>query len=396
MKDVNNYFDLIFNLNNPLFYAIIITVLLIFIFYSFYRYIILPLNKKYLLEKRENELKQIKLMALFAELSPDPIIRINELGKIIHSNKAAEVLKNSNELIGRTIIDLIPEFDISIKESIIKEKEISFSYNINERHYQIFFRGNVNLNIAQLYFHDITERKEYEKKLKTSQKKLKALTSHLVNLLEEERNRIARELHDGIGQNLLFLKMKLNKIKSNIEDEKLKKEFADVSVHFDSTIKDLKDVIYELKPKILDEMGLKPALTLLCQKISAESNIEGKINFMGFDERLEPKFELIIYRIIQEILNNIVKHSKANQFIIQLLEQTTKYRIVVSDDGIGFNPKEIWNIKNNNMGFGILNMKERIENLNGFLKIESSPDFGTTLIFEFPRKAVNWKKSITK
>jgi len=343
------------------------------------------LNKKHILEKKELELKQVRLLALFADLDPDPVIRINSKGELIYLNEAAKLQKDFVELNNENLFQLLPELKMNLSKWIEHNELVSQESYFKGRYYIISIRGNSNMEIAQIYFHNISKRKIFEDKLKKTSNRLRKLSIHLNNKLEEERNRIARELHDGIGQNMLFVKLKLQKYLDSKNDEIKSDEARIIEDLFDGTIKDLKRVIYDLKPKILDEVGLEPALNYLCKSVSSESGIDGTIDITGLKERLNPKLEIYIYRIIQEAINNIIKHSQAKNFNIQLIESYANVKIMVSDDGIGFNIKSTENKANGKTGYGLFNLKERVENLGGKTKIDSSLNNGTILYIQLPK-----------
>ncbi len=385
-NDISLFKDLLLNPNNPVFYSVAFTVVIFAVVIIFIKYIIYPLNKKHLLEKQELELKQVRLLALFADLDPDPVIRINNKGELIYLNKAAAQQIDFSELDNENLLQLLPELKKNLSLWIENNELVSQETYFKGRYYLISIRGNSNLGIAQIYFHNISKRKIFEDKLKVTSNRLKKLSIHLNNKLEEERNRIARELHDGIGQNMLFVKLKMQKFLDLKKDESINGEVQIIEELFDGTIKDLKRVIYNLKPKILEEVGLEPALNYLCKSVSLESGIESTMDITGLKERLTPKLELYIYRIIQEAINNIVKHSHAKNFNIQLVETTSNIKIIVSDDGIGFNLKSTKDKTNGNIGYGLFNLKERVENLGGKTKIDSSLNNGTILYIQFPKE----------
>jgi signal transduction histidine kinase len=380
------FLDVLFDFNNPIYYSILATVFIIVLVYFFYYYIIFPLNKKHILEKKELELKQVRLMALFADLDPDPVLRVDNTGTIIFTNNAAKDLPEFSNVQGHNISELLPELNVTIPDIIKSNSNQIHSTYINQKYYMITLRGNLFLNIAQIYLHDISVRKKFENRLKYSRKKLKYLSHHLINVIEEERQRIASELHDSIGQNMLFLKMKLQNMDIPVLNEGNSEEYDSLISLFESTIKDLRSVIYDLRPKILEEMGLAPALLYLCERVSAESKIEGKVDVTGFETRFDQKKEVTLYRVVQEALNNIIKHSGAQHFNIQLVKGAKVVRIIVSDDGKGFDSEKYSRISSmpETGGYGLLNMRERVSNLNGIFKIDSSKNAGTIIITEIP------------
>ncbi len=383
-EDPQEYLKLIFDLGNPVYYSVFLTVTLFVLTFLFYKYIITPIREKHLIEKKELELKNIKLMALFAELDPNPLIRIDSGGIIIHTNDAAKELTKDSSIEGKKIMDVLHSIDFNMKDYIEKDESAIIYQVINDKFYSIVFRGISYLNIAQIYFDDLTDRKRFEEELQSSRKKLRELSEHLRDTLEDERQRIARELHDSIGQNLYLIRLKLQGDSEsngrNLSNDDLETLLNSVEI----SINELKEIIFNLKPKILEEMGLGISLKMLTQKISKETGIFGTVDFYGADERFDKKLELTSYRLAQEALSNIVKHSKAKEFNIQIVNKSDSIKLIISDDGVGFDLNR--NPKNKQYsGFGLLNMQERINTYNGKLKIDSSYENGTVIIAEIPK-----------
>ncbi|HSP88677.1 MAG TPA: sensor histidine kinase [Ignavibacteriaceae bacterium] len=378
--EVQEYLRLLLDLKNPIYFSLFLTLTLLFLIILIHKYIISPLRKKHFLEKKELELKNIKLMALFAELDPNPLIRVDENGVIIHTNDAAKVLGNNISIDGKNISDILTSINFSLAELIKKDQSILLNEKINNRFYSIHFKGISYLNIAQIYFDDLTESKTFEEELQLSRKQLRELSVHLRDTLEDERQRISRELHDSIGQNLHLVRLKLQ----NSSSANSSKDRDALLNSIEVSINELKEIIYNLKPKILEEMGIGAALKMLIQKISEETGIFGSIDISGNEERYDPKLELTLYRLIQETVSNIIKHSRAKEFNIQLINNKDSLRLLISDDGIGFDIHNISN-KKYSSGFGLLNMQERVNTYNGKLKIDSTPGSGTITIIEIPK-----------
>lgn len=379
MPTLKDYLHALGNVENPVYIAIFLIVVLIVLIYFIFRYVIQPLRVSHYYEKKELELKNARLMALFTELDPDPVLRINEKGVIIYSNNSSKKISPNINLVDRSIKEILPDLKLDIDSFIKKDGTMNFSMSINDKHYAILIRGTSYLNIAQIYFRDISERVNFEIRLRDSEKKYKELSGHLQDKLEEERIRIARELHDSIGQNLLLLKLHMQGM-----FEENHKEMNSILTTIESTLVELRSIIQDLKPQVLDELGLNAALNLLCEKVSKDSDISGSIDIIGLNERLDQKIEITIFRTVQEILNNIVKHSRAKEFNIQLIDNPKYLRLLVSDDGIGMDYPEIMH-GSNSKGFGLLNIKERVENINGKLKIDSSSNNGTLVVVEIPK-----------
>jgi signal transduction histidine kinase len=381
-SELQQYMDLLFDFKNPIFLLMLLIFAIIGIIIIFFRQIFIPEKEKFTLEKKELEIRNVKLMALFAELDPDPVIRLNKEGYIISSNKAAQ---SSFSVNGKSkISETIPAIDLDIVGAIEGDQTHHFEFGINDKYYSVFFKGISMLDIGQIYFRDITERKQLEDRSRDYQEKLKEFSINLQNRIEDEKHRIARELHDGIGQSLMLHKLNLQQfLKKNIPNAE-KTDISRVLDFLDMTIRDLKSISADLKPHILDDIGIIPAISSLCNKINTEAGIQGKVEVLGVIRRFQDRVEVYLYRIIQEALSNIVKHSKASEFTVQIIFDDDYLRVIISDNGAGFDPQTAMHSKRGLSGMGLMNMQERCESLSGKFLIDSSKEFGTTLILDIP------------
>lgn len=367
------FYEIMSSWGNPALIILFITGTIIVLLYFTNRYIIKPLEQKHIQEKKEIELKNSKMMAMFAELDPDPVLRVDYEGKVnFYNNSAYSLLKLET---GSSVPSSI--FNISLDEirrKIDTNESHTFSFSFNGVHYNVLLKGNSELKIAQFYLRNISD-------IKNLEIKLKQLYSYLQNQIDEERFRIAHELHDGVVQDLYFIQLGLRKI-SDESAEDLTAILQPLKAQLENATEELRRIIYDLKPKILDEMGLEPALKTLCKNISEESGILGSIQIIGLNQRLEKKLEIYFYRLIQEALTNIVKHSGATEFSVILVRDKNILRTIITDNGCGIIDNKT--IEKKGSGFGLLNMKERTEGFGGKLKIDSSESEGTTIIAEVP------------
>lgn len=205
---------------------------------------------------------------------------------------------------------------------------------------------------------------------------------------EEERKRIARELHDGIGQMLTALKFNIQNIsgtKSKKEQEKLK----EINELIRQTITETRRVSFNLMPSVLSDFGLISALKILCEEVTSHSGIPVKFEVYGAYRRLDRASEVSLYRIIQEAINNALKYAKASYIDIRLFPGEEKTEVFVIDDGAGFDfIKVLSNIKLkkrlHGVGNGIANMQERTSLINGEFNIDSAPGEGTIVHIQVP------------
>jgi signal transduction histidine kinase len=376
-REIDYYLNLIRNPDNPTYYSIIFIIIIYILLIVINKYVFKPLKKKHLLEKKELENDNIKMLEIFAEYDPNPIIRIDENGGILKLNRSARELFNQTDENHKNIKDILPEMNINFKEEIYRNANVQIDTTFRDRHFSLNFYGIKSLNRAQIYFMDLTERANQEKETKESEKKFRSLSFYLQDYLETERQRIGLELHDNIGQNLFLLKMKFDDASKNYEE--FKDNYNAIVESLNSTIYDLRNIMYDLKPKNLEDLGLDFAVRKLSEHISKSSRKNGNVEIMGTPKRLDKEIELYLYRIIQECLSNIIRHSKATEYKIQLLYSDKDLKIYISDNGIGFKPDKVDKEKN----YGLLNMSERIKALNGTMKINSSSE-GTLLLFEIP------------
>ncbi|MGE5432773.1 MAG: ATP-binding protein [Syntrophomonadaceae bacterium] len=381
VDELKEYFNVFKDFHNPVYSSILVSLIIMVVLYITMRSIVLPQRVKHSLEKKNLNLQNTRLMALFADLDPDPIIRVNSSGSIIFLNPAA-YSTGFEEFMGKIVTEVFPSLALEWNNFIAHNGVISSYDCFQGRHYAIHINGINYLNIAQVYMHDVTEMKLNQEALEKSESELRNFSRYLQIKIEEERQRISRELHDGIGQNLIILKMNLQKSLSELTGRDDSSVYLSNARIIEQAITDLKSIAYVLKPRVLEEIGLVPALISLVSTIQKQSSIHGAIDFINLKERLEHDLETSIYRITQEGLSNIVKYSNAEEFNIQLINKNDSVRLIISDNGNGFD------IDKCNKGMGIKNMKERAESHNGSFRISSSEEDGTVLVADFSKEGV--------
>jgi signal transduction histidine kinase len=201
----------------------------------------------------------------------------------------------------------------------------------------------------------------------------------IVDAQELERRRLARELHDETGQALSSILLGLKALEEKVEGEAALTAVSDVRELVVATLHDVRRLAIELRPKVLDDFGLVPALDRLTETFGAQTGIGIRFQSSLADERLPPEVETALFRIVQESLTNIVKHSRARNISIVLARKPGAVVAVIEDDGQGFDPGSV-----RDGGFGLEGMRERVGLLDGRLQIESAEGAGTTLIAEVP------------
>jgi signal transduction histidine kinase len=201
----------------------------------------------------------------------------------------------------------------------------------------------------------------------------------IVDAQELERRRLARELHDETGQALSSILLSLKALEEKVEGDAALAAVSDVRELVVATLRDVRRLAIELRPKVLDDFGLVPALDRLTETFGAQTGIGIRFESSLADERLPAEVETALFRIVQESLTNIVKHSRARNISIVLARKPGAVVAVIEDDGQGFNPAAV-----RDGGFGLEGMRERVGLLDGRLQIESSEGSGATLIAEVP------------
>ncbi|RLD74266.1 MAG: hypothetical protein DRI87_01575 [Bacteroidetes bacterium] len=235
---------------------------------------------------------------------------------------------------------------------------------------------------AQCLMEDITERKLAEQSLKKSEEQLRQLTIYMDTKTEEEKKMIAREIHDGLGQLLTGLKMDIQWIakKWPQKNETLQKKFASMNQIIDDSVREVQKLSIQLRPKMLDELGLLETIMWETRQFEERTGIKCKVEFEPEYFEVEYDRSSTIYRILSELLTNVYRHAKATKVQIQLKMTKKNYVLTVSDNGIGITDSEI----NNHLSFGLITIVERVNMWNGIVKFSGSKKNGTTASVKIP------------
>lgn len=231
----------------------------------------------------------------------------------------------------------------------------------------------------------IQERKQTEDTLLHYQEQLQSLTSELSLSEERERRRIATSLHDRIGQTLAFARLKLGALAQQLHGDSthLTHELRDL---IEQAITDTRSLTVELSPPVLYEIGLVAALEWLARKIEQEHQITTHFEDDGQAKPLDDKFRVVLFQAVRELLVNIVKHAHATAVHLTVRRDGDAIRIVIEDNGVGFDPAALQKRASLISGFGLFNVRERLGYLGGQLKIRSSPGEGTRITLLAPLK----------
>lgn len=219
------------------------------------------------------------------------------------------------------------------------------------------------------------KRKLQEQKISELEKeKLLLATQSLLKGQEDERSRLAKDLHDGLGGLLSGVKLQLGAMKGNlILSEEHGRTFNNALGKLDESISEMRRVAHNMMPEALMKLGLQQALQDYCAGLSDSQSFKINGEFYGLEKRMESSTEIVVYRIVQELLNNAVKHSGASVILAQVMRQDNSLTITVEDNGRGFEKETIL------QGAGLKNIRSRVDYLKGQLDIQTTPGKGTSV-----------------
>ncbi len=244
-----------------------------------------------------------------------------------------------------------------------------------------------NVNQIRTTILDITERKQAEIEIKEHRAELQNLSIRLMSTQEEERKKLSHELHDELGQALTALAINLSKI-NNLPllkcDSQVSERLSESLKLVDHMSGQLHEMILDLRPLMLDDLGLIPTLRWYIKQFIARTQISVTLNTSILKSKLTKKINIVLYRFIQEALTNVVKHAKAQNVIINMNEGNNLLIVSIEDDGQGFDLNLLADMPVQNRGTGHLGMQERLLAVNGTLDISSKIGKGTRLDIIIP------------
>lgn len=201
---------------------------------------------------------------------------------------------------------------------------------------------------------------------------------------EQERKRLGAELHDGIGQILSAIALQVSQIREDYsvsESEQLSAQLSKLNSNLQSAIREVRGISHDLMPEVLESFGLKEAVKQICNSLQDRSGIQVKFDHVDLETRYNPLIEMNLYRIAQELVNNIQKHSKCKRVFVTLMDHGDSLNLTVEDDGQGFDKSQDVN------GIGLRNVRSRVALMGGQIDVESALNSGTLINIEVPKKA---------
>jgi two-component system sensor histidine kinase UhpB len=335
--------------------------------------------------------------AVIVNASPDAIFSLDASGKILTWNHGAERVfgYDHDEVVGTSVWDLAILPDTDRGDELVSELASGqpvqrlFDQSLRDgRTVALFatFAPHIEppseLTAISAIIRDVTERRQANEDAQR-----RSLLENILKSQESERSRIARDLHDHVGQQITGLRLSLRDLaNADPKNEGLAERAEKLERQALSIDRDLSFLAYELRPSILNEIGLADALAAFLEEWSGNYGIAGEFHARNVPTvRLAPDLETNLYRIVQEALNNALKHSRATKVEVLLDFRDADAVLIVEDDGVGFaRDPHLSTAQPSNHGLGLLGMQERAALLGGTLAIESNLNEGTTLIVRVP------------
>jgi len=330
------------------------------------------------------------------EASLDPLVTINIAGKITDVNVATEKitgLKREN-LIGSDFADYFENPDKAktgyktvFSEGEVKDYPLTVLHKSGRR-IDVLYNATLFKNEygeVQGVFaaaRDITKLKKTEEELRKSKKMLEKLNQHLLEVRENERNQIALNLHDDLGQKLTAINLDIAWLKSRIgvQSKSVREKFEEMSSMIKETVESIRETSSLLRPAILFDLGLVPAIKSQLGKFEKQTGIKCHFYFKPEEFDIEERVALILYRILQESLTNIARHSGASATEIDLVMLKNKIEMIIEDNGKGIAKDKVNSLES----MGIAGMKERVKSANGKIIIRGENGAGTRIEVKIP------------
>ena len=231
-------------------------------------------------------------------------------------------------------------------------------------------------SLSEVVFQDLSEQQKQE-----YHSFQKVMTSYILQAQEEERKRVSRELHDGVGQTIYSMIVGLNMIEQLPLSDAIRDHFKFVKEMATQALDEVRHIAVELRPCSLDDWGILPALRSFIKQFEQTYGIVTALHVVGEEHRYSPKVETALYRICQEAMINAAKYANIDKLSVAFYEEDQQLHLVVTDLGRGF---DLENIEIKGTGLGLYGMRERATLLGGTLTIRSAPNHGTDITLCIP------------
>ncbi|MBY0477100.1 MAG: PAS domain-containing sensor histidine kinase [Chitinophagaceae bacterium] len=339
------------------------------------------------LEQQVKE-KTLELRTVFERVS-DAVIAINDKWQYVYVNQKAQKIfrLGESDLVSKSVFELFQnegsEFAASFQQAFRTQEYVYTEL------YDSMFKNWFEIHMypsptgLSIYFRDITKRKNAEQEAQHSYQQIRQLSAHVQNIREEERTNIAREIHDDLGQQLTVMKMDLSWLNKKINTEndgQVKQKITDLLGMIDGAVQSIRRIATELRPSILDDLGLLPAIEWHLDNFEKKSGITTNFQETVSDLYLNNAIKTTVFRIFQESLTNVARHAEATNLNVVLEQGDNSFTLHIEDNGKGFIETE----RTEKKSWGLLGMRERAEGINGKLHIISKPGIGTKVTVTVP------------
>jgi PAS domain S-box-containing protein len=347
--------------------------------------------------KAQLDAMKARMLSVF-DLAP-VAIWITDGEQIVFANRACAALfgsADSGALVGRSIYALLrPESHRAVRQKVaqalasdapvstVTERIARMDGSVREVVIAVAGLPDHSDTAVQMVITDITERAREGQLLERSRRELRRLSASLVNAREAERRRIARELHDELGQWLTALKMELSTLLPIAAHDELAQRVGSMVSIVDEMVSSVRRIASDLRPLMLDELGLNAAVEWLVRESSRRMGIEIVLRLEDADPPVSEAATIALYRMVQEALTNIARHARASEVRVELRRQSGEVLLTVQDNGVGFSEKEI----SREGSHGLMGIRERAHMLGGQLQVGNMAGGGGRLEVRLPIEA---------
>ena len=282
----------------------------------------------------------------------------------------------------RALIQSLAQMLASFFERQAAEEKARYAYKDLES--QIRDRTADLERMNQTLRDEISERMRAEETIRHSQAQLRRLATELTLAEERERRVIASDLHDHIGQALAVIRARLREMQSSAMFSGMENDIEDTLALLDRTIQSTRTLTFEISPPVLYDLGLEPALQWLCQQVQSKHGLRAEMTSEGSGPVVPDDVQITVFRSVQELLLNAVKHARASSVRVHLARLPAALRVEVRDNGEGFDVSRAGASMDEPGGFGLFSIRERLKALGGALDVSSSPGLGSAFSLDLP------------
>ena len=335
------------------------------------------------------------------EVATIGIALLNKDGRVVEANPALQQMLGYSltELVNQMFTVFILPDDASHCKALFRElvQGKQNSYQVEKKYVckdgqAVWGRLNVSLirgdkvedHLAVCMIEDISTQKQAEKKIRTYQEQLRSVASELSLTEEQERRRLATDLHDHVGQILALAQIKLGAIRESASSSQLVEPMDEVRRLIDQTIQYTRSLSFELSPPILYDLGFEAAMEWLAELIQTQHGIMVKVQTDRSPKSMNDEIRVILFQTMRELLVNVAKHANAKNISVFIAREDATLKVKIEDDGLGMGVST--DAANGPSGFGFFSIGERLKYLGGSLEVVSEPGWGTRVTLQVPLK----------